>query len=282
MESSYETVAIVGVGLIGGSIGLALQQRKLASNAIGVGRRETSLRRAESAGVITEWTTDLARGVSRAELIIVCTPVATIVDTVLQVSRSCPADAVITDAGSTKQIIVSELEKETLQNGSFVGSHPLAGGHGRGPDAARADLFENRTVVLTPTEHSNLSSVKVARHFWEQLGANVSEMSTTDHDAALAATSHLPHLIASTLAAATPPEWLGWAAGGWADTTRIAAGDENLWEQIFAHNRVELLEALDRFTRVLDSFRDALEKDDALAVSRWLKKGKQHRDALGD
>lgn len=281
MRSRYETVAIVGVGLIGGSIGLALRQRNLAGCVVGIGRRQSSLRKAKLAGAIHFATTNLSRGVSEAELTIVCTPVARIAEHVRQVAEHCPDGAVITDAGSTKQTIVAALEGQLPDGTKFIGSHPLAGGHESGPEASRPDLFHERTVVVTATRRSSPHAVQAVTEFWQRLGAQVVRMSPSAHDKAVAATSHLPHLIASTLAAVTPKKSLHLAASGWNDTTRIAAGDSDMWQQIFLHNREELLGALDDFSGVLDAFRRALESKDAKAISRLLKKGKQQRDAMG-
>ena len=152
--AEYDTVAIVGVGLIGGSIGLALRERRLAQKIIGVGRRQQSLDEARKVGAIDHGVTNLANGVSQAQLIIVATPVDSIAERVMQVSAACPAAALITDAGSTKEMIVSAVDAGLASRRSgprFVGSHPLAGDHRTGPEHARADLFEGRTVVITPT-----------------------------------------------------------------------------------------------------------------------------------
>ncbi len=152
MAAKWDTVAIVGVGLIGGSIGLALRQRRLANRVIGIGRNPRRLEIAEQFGAIDEAVTDLAAGVARAELTIICTPVETIATFVRQVARSCPADGLITDAGSTKQMIVEELHgAESIEPATFVGSHPLAGSEKAGVQHADGQLLTGRTVVITPT-----------------------------------------------------------------------------------------------------------------------------------
>ena len=281
MKPSYKTVAIVGVGLIGGSIGLALRQRNLADCVVGIGRRQSSLRKAKRAGAIHWGTTKLARGVANADVTIVCTPVAQIADYVLQVAEHCPHGALITDAGSTKKTIIDALPGRLPNGTKYIGSHPLAGGHKSGPEAARSDLFCQQTVVVTTKRGTNPHAVEVVAEFWKRLGAHVVSMSPAAHDKALAATSHLPHLVASALAAVTPTKSLELAAGGWTDTTRIASGNSELWQQIFLHNREELLGALSKLSSTLESYRDALDSQDAEAISRLLRKGKQHRDALG-
>jgi len=282
----WETVAIVGVGLIGGSIGLALRQRNLARRVLGIGRRVSSLRQATKCGAVTETSTDLERAVADADLIVVCTPVADIVAHVLRVADACPATALITDVGSTKAEIVRQLDRALLKKGesraTFVGSHPLAGSEKTGPQFARADLFEGRAVVVTPTRRTPESALKLTESLWTSLGAIVSQKTPQDHDQAVASISHLPHVIASALAANTPTEDLCLAAGGWLDTTRIAAADAELWRQILSDNRRNVLKSLTKFEKVLAKYRRALENDDQNKLLQLLEAGKQHRESVGN
>ncbi len=282
----WDTVAIVGVGLIGGSIGLALRERELARNIIGVGRRAASLRQAKKCGAVTSTTTDLARGVANAEFVVVCTPVADITPRVLQVAAACPATACITDVGSTKAEIVASLDKSLNGKGNtgatFVGSHPLAGSEKTGPQHARADLLEQRVVVVTPTRRTPPAAAALTTALWESLGADVITMTPQAHDQSVAAISHLPHLLASALASATPTADMRLAAGGWLDTTRIAAADAELWRQILADNRLHVLKSLDKFEKVLAKFRQALENDDQRKLLQLLEAGKEHRETVGN
>ena len=278
---SWNTVAIVGVGLIGGSIGLALRRRGLARSVVGVGRRASSLRKARRYGTVTSTTTNLARGVAAAELVVVCTPVGLIAKHVREASAHCPPGALITDAGSTKAEIVAALRGDLGRDVAFVGSHPLAGSEKTGPEFAKEDLLEGRVVVVTPTRTTGRDRYAAVATFWSQLGARVIRMTPSDHDRALAATSHLPHLVASVLAASTSNGDLRLVASGWRDTTRIAAGDVQLWRQIFSGNRGHLLKSLGKFEKSLASFRAALERDDPVAIEKFLAMGKQTRDAVG-
>ncbi len=284
----YDTVAIVGVGLIGGSIGLALRERKLAQKIIGIGRRQQSLDVAREVGAIDHGVTNLANGVSQAQLVIVTTPVDTIAERVVQASAACPAGALITDAGSTKAAIVAAVDAGLASRRSgprFVGSHPLAGDHRTGPEHARGDLFDGRVVVVTPTEHTRPAAITEVSGFWQALGANVRTMKPAEHDAALAITSHLPHIAAVALAAATPTELLPLTAGGWRDTTRVAAADPELWQAIFTANREHVLEAIDLLDQSLASLRESLEQGDNETLRSILEtaaKRKRERDALGD
>ncbi|MEX2559334.1 MAG: prephenate dehydrogenase/arogenate dehydrogenase family protein, partial [Pirellulales bacterium] len=188
--------------------------------------------------------------------------------------------ALITDVGSTKAEIVAALDGALSREVRFLGSHPLAGSEKSGPAAAAADLFVDRTVVVTPTRATRKEDLAALEAFWTALGARVIRMSPEAHDRALAATSHLPHLAASALAACTPQGDLGLTASGWVDTTRVAAGDPELWQQIFMSNRANVLTALARYEKVLDSLRRCLEQGNKRKLTAILQEGKQKRDAL--
>jgi prephenate dehydrogenase len=281
----FNTVAIIGVGLIGGSIGLALRRRKLAANVVGIGRRRASLAVAQKLGCITKSTTSVARGVSGANLVVVCTPVESIPEFVAEAARHAPPGTLLTDAGSTKAELVARTEQLLSEQFAgplpFVGSHPIAGSEKTGAEAARANLFARRTVVVTPTTATDEQAAAGIERFWRTLGAKTVRMSPADHDAALARTSHLPHLIASALAAATPADLLPVTATGWSDTTRIAAGEVDLWRQILLANRGPTLKALADFETVMNRLRTALETSDGRLLAEILAEGKRRRDALG-
>ena len=281
----WKSVAIVGVGLIGGSIGLRLRSRGLAAEVIGIGRRPEGLREAADLGAVSRFSTDLS-AVAKAELVVVCTPVETVAGLVRKLAAHCPPEAVITDVGSTKEAIVEELLELGADGGpSFVGSHPLAGSEKTGVAAATPDLFAGRTVVITPRDYVPGSppagAVAVVRGFWLSLGASVRLMSPGAHDQAVAAVSHLPHVVASVLAAGTATEELPLVATGWLDTTRVAAGDVELWRQILAQNRGHVLKSIDKFAKVLSSFRDALHDMDDARLLEFLEAGKRNRDSVG-
>lgn len=285
---TWDKLAVVGPGLIGGSVGLAALRRGVVSEVVGIGRSQTSLQAAVNLGVITEGTLDLAAGVADADLVVVCTPVDDIPHHIARIAGCCRPGTIITDAGSTKARIVADVERSQAAGAPwvsgvrFVGSHPLAGNDKRGSDHANADLFVERTVVVTPTASSRPDDVRVVRDFWESLGAVSVVMSPEEHDRAVAVTSHLPHLVASAIAAATPAEYVTLTAGGWQDTTRIAAGDPLLWRQIFLANRANLQAALERFDHTLKMLRLAVEAGDAAGLERLLTEGKRIRDAVGN
>lgn len=282
----FETIAIVGVGLLGGSIGLAIRERHLARRVVGIGRDLARLREAENRHAVTEVTTDLAAGVRDANLVVICTPVENVVDFVKQIAPAVGKGTLITDVGSTKATIVAGADK-ALAGGtglwaSFVGSHPLAGSEKNGVLFAKSDLLEGRTVVITPSEDTNRDAADNVERFWQALGAKTVRMAPGEHDAAVAAASHLPHLIASALAAATPEGALPLTATGWGDTTRVAGGDVELWRQILLDNRLHTLNALKGFEKVLSDFRTALEAGDSAALAKLLTQGKRIRDFVGN
>ncbi|HEX3996943.1 MAG TPA: prephenate dehydrogenase/arogenate dehydrogenase family protein [Pirellulales bacterium] len=277
----WNTVAIVGVGLIGGSIGLALRSRGLAGRVIGVGRSDASLGRALETGAVSETTLELAAAVEKADLVVFATPVDRIVSAIQEAQRHFSSRALVTDAGSTKAAMVRELENSIRPHIRFVGGHPLAGGEKAGVAFASADLFEGRVAIVTPIEQTPPKVVRDAREFWSSLGARVVTMSPEEHDEAVAAISHLPHLVASAVARSTPQDRLDLAAGGWRDTTRIAAGDAELWQQILLANRRNVLKSLARFEKTIARFKAALKNDKPAALKRLLAEAKRIRDAVG-
>jgi len=273
-------LAIIGVGLIGGSIGLGVKKRSLAERVLGVGRDADSLQKAMQFGAIDEATLDLAGAVRRADLVVFCTPVDRIAEQIREIALVSRRDAVLTDAGSTKGAIVAAGDA-AFADGRFVGGHPLAGSEKKGVEHAHADLFVDRLTVLTPTNVTATHSLKTVTRFWQALGSRVTCMAPAEHDRALALTSHLPHLLASALAGVLPDEWRGMTASGFRDTTRIAAGVPEVWTPIFQQNRAAVLAALTLLEERLHAFRDALTRDEVARIDQLLTQGKRVRDALG-
>jgi prephenate dehydrogenase len=272
----FETVAIVGVGLIGGSVGLALRDRGVAKRIVGIGRKPSSLDVALARGAVDAVTTDLSDGVEAADLVIIATPVARIVDAARAVAALRPK-TLTTDVGSTKAEIVASL------NGTrFVGSHPMAGDHKAGCEHARADLFEDRLVLVTPTEESEPEDVSRITSLWIALGANVHAVEPDEHDEIVAAVSHVPHLAAAALAVTTPTELVCYTGQGWRDATRIAAGHPELWLEIAVSNRRNIARQLATFEHAVAELRRALEQEKYEAIQEILQEAKQKRDAVGN
>jgi prephenate dehydrogenase len=277
----FGCVAIVGVGLIGGSIGLALRKRNMAERVMGIGRRQESLRIARRVGAVTNTCVDLAKGVAGADLVVVCTPVGRIVDDVRAVAQAVRPGTLITDAGSTKRTIVEALDDGLAGGCRFLGSHPLAGGEKAGPGHADADLFEGRVTILTPTKNTRAEDFDLLEEFWSGLGSMVIQMPADEHDRVLAITSHLPHAAAAMLASLVPENCFRFTGAGLLDTTRIAAGDPDLWQQIFLQNRENLLAALGQYELKLQAFIEALRAGEAVQLRELLAGAKVKRDALG-
>jgi prephenate dehydrogenase len=276
-----ETLTIVGVGLIGGSIGLAARRRGAARHILGVGWRAETLETARRLGAIDQGFLALAPAVSNADLVVFCTPVQIIAGQVLEAAHSCRPGALLTDAGSTKAALVAAIEAGLPGNVRFVGSHPLAGSEKRGPEHADPNLFQDRLTIVTPTSRTSPEALERTSTFWQALGSKVKQMTPADHDAALAFTSHLPHLLAAALAGALPDRLRELTATGYRDTTRIAAGDPTLWTGIFLQNREAVLAALDQLSSQLDSLRSVLAAGDERILHQLLEQAKRVRDALG-
>jgi prephenate dehydrogenase len=274
------TLALVGVGLIGGSIGLAARRRGVAGRVVGVDREPAVLDRAREAGILDEGTVELRRAAASADLIVVCTPVDLVAGQVIEAAGACRPGTLLTDVGSTKAAIVEAVRGRLPPGVAFVGSHPLAGSEKAGPEHARANLLDNRLVVLTPAPDTDEGALAGVRSFWQALGARVRLMEPGEHDRALALTSHLPHLLASALAGVLPPDLYELTATGFCDTTRLAAGRPALWTAIFAANAAAVLDALDAFEGQLARFRRALAAGDAAALNALLQLGKSVRDRL--
>ena len=271
-------VAIVGVGLIGGSIGLAVRARRLASDVVGVGREPFTLDQAVRLGAIDQGTTDLSEAVADAEVVVVCTPVSRVAEDVRRAAESAPSEVLITDAGSSKRQIIEAVERHPPSAAVFVGAHPLAGSERRGVHHARAELFDGRVCVLTTTPRTRPERTERAVTFWTRLGCRVVELGPAEHDEILAYTSHLPHALAGALASSVPAEWLPLAAGAYRDGTRVAAADSGLWTAIFRDNRGPLLKALGTVQECLDTLKYALMTDDEEAIRRWWGHAKERRD----
>ena len=276
-----DTVAVVGPGLIGGSIGLALRKHDLADKVIGIGRKQMSLRIARRVGAVTNTTIDLAKGVADAELVIVCTPVGQIVDDVLKVAEHCPPGTLITDVGGAKGPIVAALDENMPRDCRFLGGHPLAGSEKAGAANASADLFDGRVALITPTLNTRAEDYDLIEEFWEALGSVVIKMTAEEHDQALALTSHLPHLAASALAVTVPEQLYRLSGAGLLDTTRLAGGDATLWRQIIMLNRDNALGALEQYGAKLSALHAAIRDGNENELGRFLALGKKNRDALG-
>ena len=270
-------LGIAGVGLIGGSIAAAARSRGIASRIIGFGRSEQRLAMARARGLIDAFSTDYA-ACADVELFICCLPVDRIVDSVREASIHMPVESIATDAGSTKAAICEELGSLVAPGVAFVGSHPLAGSEQQGFEHADANLFAGRLCVLTPSGLEPDGVVERLAAFWEGLGCRTVSQSPEEHDKILARTSHVPHVAAAAVARLAQSDDLPFAAGGFRDTTRIAAGDPDLWTSIFEANRQAIGLELSRVIQSCEAFREALEQEDYETIRRLLAEAKEVRD----
>jgi prephenate dehydrogenase len=280
----FQKITIVGVGLLGGSIGLAAKKFKLAGEIAGYARREKTIAECEKFGSTDYATTDLCAAVSGADLVILCTPLAQMRPLAEQFLPALKRGAVVTDVGSVKAGVVRELESLIAKAGAhFVGSHPMAGGEKTGVAAARADLFADAICVVTPTKKSNAGAVRKLERFWKALGARVVKLPPAQHDVFVSRASHLPHVVAATLAnlvldPAQPRGQAQLCANGFRDTTRIASGSPEMWRDIALANRKPIAASLNAYLSELQKFQGVLKKGNANAIAKFFDTAKKRRD----
>ena len=275
----FKKVCIIGVGLIGGSIGLAIKNRGLAKEVIGVFRHKATLKKALKYKAIDKGVMSIKDGVKGADLIIVATPVSSIVRAAREAMENAKSGAVITDVGSTKSLIVGQLEKHPKGSFiNFVGSHPMAGSEHNSVAFARSTLLEGSPCIVTKTSKTNSFALKKVMNFWKGLGGNVKVLTPCEHDRSVALISHLPHIVAFSLAGAIPEKDLAYAAEGFKDTTRVASSDPYLWADIFLTNKKEAIKACKLFESSYKDILKALSTEDRKGIVKVLKKAKSKRD----
>ena len=276
----FQAIGIVGCGLLGCSIAAALKSRRFPGPIVGCGRPGQNLDTALRQRLIDRAESDLAQAAAGCDLIVICTPVDRIIEDIQTAARAARPGTLITDVGSVKRVVcepVGDLRKGV----TFIGSHPIAGSEKQGCAYADGDLFEGRVCVLTPRAATSREKVVSLRSFWQSLGMSVVEMSPEAHDRALAQTSHVPHLVAAALAATLAAENRSLTGGGFQDTTRIAAGDPQLWSAIFLANAGEVSAGLRVVSARLDELRGAIETSDKERLEKLLRVAQQNRDGLG-
>lgn len=279
-ETVFKKVVVIGTGVLGGSIGLAVKAVDERIIVVGIGRRKSTLERAIQAGAIDEMTLDTSSGVSQADIVILATPISAYEKHLLDMQDALPRKAVVTDVGSTKEIVVKLAQGILGKAGPFVGSHPMAGSERRGVDFARADLFVGATCIVTPTESTRSQCLKTVVKFWKMLGAKVVGMSPREHDKAVAYVSHLPHILAALIVTCQSRKHIRLAGKGFLDTTRIASGSPEMWREIILTNRKAILSAIDQADEQLMLLRDLIETGDEQGIEQYLAQAKARRDAL--
>lgn len=278
----FNKITIIGVGLIGGSIGLAIKKRRIAKEVIGVFRRRSTLNKALKRKAIDRGTLDIEAGSKDADIIILATPVFLIPKMAKEILKYAKDGAIITDVGSTKAWITARIEKDMRRHRtiSFVGSHPMAGSERAGVESARVDLLEGSPCIVTKTDSTDKRAIVNVVKFWKALGAKVTVMGPVKHDMTVALISHLPHIIAFSLAGAVPEETLRYAAEGFKDVTRVASSDPVLWAEIFLTNRKEVAKSCRAFEKYYKKMLRAISGDNLPAMIELLKTAKYKRDKL--
>ena len=273
-------LGILGVGLLGGSIGLAVKDAVKGCTVVGYGHRRSSLQTARQMGAIDESYDDPASAVREADCVILCTPVGVFPEMLQSIGPALASGAIVTDVGSTKASVVRIAKERLPKTAHFIGSHPMAGSEKRGVEFARADLLRGALCIVTPDESTNTDALEKVESLWRLLGMRTTRISPMEHDQRLSDVSHLPHAVAAALVAMQDEASFELAGKGFADTTRVAAGDGGLWRDIFLDNRDNLLAGIERFRAQLDRLSAGLRAGDANAVKAWLDAAAQRREKL--
>jgi len=281
-----DTLAVIGVGLIGGSLAGALKMRGAVGTVVGCGRSVENLETALARGLIDRYTTDLVEAVAAADLVLLATPVGSLADLLPRIVEHLKPGAVLTDAGSVKGDIV-EITRAALGSHfpQFVPAHPIAGRERSGAEAADTDLFRNHWVVLTPTHDTEPQAVETVRQMWECVEAKVRFMDTRAHDQILGMTSHLPHAVAYALVAQladldSSEDYSSMTAGGFLDITRVASSDPVMWRDIFMHNAQITADLIQDHRAVLKRLEDLIRSNDAAGLEAWFRAAKELRSQL--
>ncbi len=276
----FKRVTIIGLGLIGGSVGLAIKKKRIAKKVVGVSRRKSTIRRALSLGVVNEVTLDVKKGIKGSDLVILTAPVLKIIDIAVSILPFLKKGAILIDAGSTKRDIVKRIESVLPSGVHFVGSHPLAGSEQSGVIYADKDLFKGSYCILTKTPKTNIKALNKVKRFWNMVGSKVVVMPPEVHDKVVSGLSHLPHAASVALCNSSTKRNLHLAAGGFKDTTRIASGSPELWKDIFVTNKKNISRDIKTLKKELSKIEKALGKNDISTLIRLFKKAKSLRDSI--
>lgn len=289
MALHYAQVAIIGVGLIGGSLGMILKRKGLVDRVIGVGRRVENLKTAVKLGAIDRYVADAKDGVREADLVVLATPVDTY-DRHLKAWASClKRGAIVTDVGSVKGTLVEQSEQAMPDGVHFVGAHPIAGKEQTGVAAGTDQLFNGARCILTPTRRTDPRALEQVRAMWQAAGAQVLTMDPHLHDQILGAVSHLPHVAAFALINTLVDlrnqkipslDLAGHSGGGLRDTTRIAASSPEMWRDIFLWNRENVVAFIEAYERSLDQLKQLIKAGDAAGIEKELERAKREREQL--
>ena len=276
----FKRITIVGVGMMGGSLGMAIKKHRLAREVIGLSHRKSALEQALKNKSIDVACLDVKKAISNADLVVLAAPVDSIIKLFSTINPYLKRGCLITDIGSAKAKIVEKGEKILSAPAFFVGSHPLAGSEKKGVAHANVDLFEGFTCVMTPTKTTNQVAKQKVKHFWTKLGMEVKTLLPDEHDEALAYVSHLPHLLAYGLMESVPTKFFEYASGGFKDTSRIAASSPQMWNDICMANSKNVLNALDLCVEHLAQFRKAIVRGDQKSLITHFSKAQENHNRL--
>lgn len=273
-------VSIIGLGLLGGSVALAVRQRMPGTAVIGYSHRPATRQRAKSLGVVTETAGNLKAAVVDADLVVLATPIFTFEKYFMDLSQFVPHGCIVTDVGSTKVLPHVWAEKRLAGHVRYVGSHPVAGSEQRGVEFARDDLFDQARCILTTTPATNHGAVKALKSFWSMLGCSIRVMSPAEHDRVFANISHLPHVMAAGLVNASDEEEMMFAGKGFLDSTRIASGPPTIWTDVLLANRANIADGIDRAIAELSRLRAAIKGGKRRQIEQLLEAARRKRATL--
>jgi prephenate dehydrogenase len=279
----FNHIAIVGLGLIGGSLARVVRNKKLAQRVTAFGRNQERLHKAQQIGLVDGYQVGYDKGSEEVDLVVIATPVGTIVKLAQAIAPHLKPGTIITDVGSVKAAIVAALDSQLPRSINFIGGHPIAGTENSGFEASFAELFENRICVVTPTASSDQNALEQIRSLWTAAGSSVVSMDVDTHDKIFAAISHLPHMVAFSLLNAVVDmkdyahNTLQYSAGGFRDFTRIAASDPIMWRDIALLNRDNLLATLDYFSRAIEEVKDAISARDGIKLETLFQRSRDAR-----
>ena len=285
-EFRIRKMCVIGVGLIGGSLALALKEAGVVDEVTGVGRGEDNLKTALRLGIIDSYTTDPCAGVADADLVFLATPVLAIADLVKTIAPHLKPGAVITDGASVKQAVIDAIEPQLPAGVFFVPGHPIAGTENSGAEAAFATLYRERRCILTPTKNTAAEALQLVTELWRTVGSEVVLMAVEKHDRVLAAISHLPHMVAYALVVSGSAydrydeNILEYSAGGFKDFTRIASSDPTMWRDIALTNREALIEMMTHFEIFFAELKEDIQSGDGQKLYDFFATAKHNRDAI--
>lgn len=273
-----QRVAVLGVGLLGGSVAMSIRRRSPSTQFIGYSRTKATVDAAVGTGVIDEATDSIENACRDCDVIVVATPVDRIAAVAIEAARHSPDVCLITDVGSTKAGIVAAIEADKAATAKFIAAHPIAGSEKSGCGHAVETLFDGKVVVVTPSDSTLPEKIEAAKTFWSMTGANVLTMTPQQHDSHLAAVSHVPHLMSSLIARMVPDAARPLVGSGWQDITRVAAGDPEMWLAICQENRAAIDDELTRLASELDQMRGLVSTNDDANLLQWLAEAKRSKE----